>query len=370
MIKVIMYGEDLNDREKIQSALDLHCVHVVGYATVPDDEQLLDPQVDYIVISQRPLGTIFEQLVAFGVDRMKIVSAWNIYKSFSAISQIRTSGCIDTIITGLSYAVGIREQLLPNAALNLAFSSQDLLLDYCIARYVIHQRADKLPKFAIIGIASYSFNYEFMMTRASQDSSAIKSRMINWPGLVGRFSQLLGYNDTVAQADLNEHALEEVGHYIKQTELFQSPLGPANYEQMVNLSAAQRGGIVKRVIPAEGPKRVAEKVSMKYYAGSTDRNSKILHSYLELLTTHKIKPILVVHPQHPEYVRHFSPSLRAQFHEIIGELREQFEFQLIDCFDSELVGIHDFRDQDHLDTDAEDRFVEYLNQTIDWQVWK
>jgi hypothetical protein len=330
-------------------------------------EELNSLQFDYLFIGCYPFISVYKRLIDLGIETNKIINAVSYYNSYIHFNALHLKSPVDLFVTGLSYAYGIPVQLLNDNAVNLAYPGQDLLLDYSIAQYLIHNHRGQIPRYAVIGLAYYSFNYEFIQTQPRDDEYIRLSRMSLWPGLVGRYYHMAQYANSNYLEHLHAHKVSEIGKYLEHTKLFISPLDkPFHDVNMVVFNKDQISRVQKKELDLESRWRVAEKISNKDYPQSIENNIAILRSYLQLLTDHNIKPILVVHPQHPEFVSKFSSRMKEQFRSIMDSLRKQYNFQLIDSFESNLMGDMDFKDPDHLDAEAQVRFTQYLRSTINW----
>ncbi|WP_372629535.1 hypothetical protein [Cohnella sp.] len=319
---------------------------------------------DYVLILVDPVKQLYNNLLEQGFKESQIVNVVCTYGAIHGINYLLSSSPIELFITGLSYARGIHEDLLPVEALNLSYAGQDLLLDYCIARHVIETRKANLPKYAIIGLSYYSFNYEFIKTQPSTNNEINSTRWITWPGLVCRYRYLLKYNDVTPIHDLSSHQAPDVSIYLEHTKLYKSPL-----ESLYVVPLPKRIKVINsemKPFPNERRVEAAIRVSRKYYPDSITVNVRVLDSYLSLLIDNNIKPIIVVHPQHSEYIKHFSPHMVEQFRATMRSLKTKYEFQLFDCFDSGLINDCDYKDADHLNMKAQIEFTEYLSQVIEW----
>jgi len=376
MKQVIIYGIRFYTHV-IDRMLDPKQFKVMGYSDsntqffLGDDrtyftiDQLSSLEYDYVLIGRYPFTDAYKCLVANGVAPEKIINAISFYNSYMPFNTLNLKKSVDIFATGLSYMYDLPIQLLSDNAVNLAYPGQDLLLDYSIAQYMIQAHSGHLPRYAIIGLAYYSFNYEFLHTEPRDEVHVKLARMSLWPGLVGRYVLLSRYAQEIQVNTLKQHKVPDIGEYIEHSEMFISPLEkPIHDEDMLKYKKIQP--VQKKKLEAEQFHRVAEKVSNKSYPQSVKYNHIILKKYLQLLTDNQIKPIIVIQPQHPEYAHRFLTRMKDQFHSIIDDLSQSYTFQLIDCFESEIANDMDFKDPDHLDEESQNKFALYLRSAINW----
>lgn len=321
---------------------------------------------DYAVLVSESVDHTHNQLLASGVPAEKILIGLNYYKSFYFINRILSDESYELFITGMSYAYGLLESELKKNALNLAFPGQDLLMDYWIARFMLESRMERKPKFALIGLAYNSFDYEFMQTRPVEDPRTTKRRVLNWPGLVARYLFASRRFAPALEKSLADHRVQQIASFTQECAFLVSPFERLLWGHDRNMDLLKNPPVGTRSIPSPKIIETSLKVSNKHYPDSVEANTSVLRSYLELLTKHGVKPVIVVHPQHPDYVEHFSENMIARFQEKVLLLREDFHFQFIDCFDSGFAQADDFKDVDHLTREASARFTRYLNDVVEW----
>ncbi|WP_372629533.1 hypothetical protein [Cohnella sp.] len=375
MKKVIIFGLG-SGYNKIIQILDYTKVEVIGHTdndlkkieesklcNVIKPEEICRHSFDYIVVASLFFSEIFTKLVGEGISSDKIVNGVSIYDSYLPVQRLLSREKIDLFVTGMSYAAGIEEELLRVNAVNLAFAGQDLLLDYCLAKQVIHSRIDRLPKFSIIGLAYYQLNYEFIKTRKTNDANVRETRLKAFPGLVSRYYHLSSNYDPQYFNAFYQHQAEEARFCVYHSEIFVSI---KDKYTAAKTTIQVKNEKPKMVVNADQRKDLAKKLSSKYYHESVLRNQNILAQYLELLVINDIKPIIVIHPQHPDFVRNFSPLMVNRFINLLDTLRQSYNFQLIDCFESNIVGDDDFKDLHHLSLEGNRKFTQYLNNNINW----
>ncbi|SFB47824.1 hypothetical protein SAMN05216312_109202 [Cohnella sp. OV330] len=327
-------------------------------------EELLSWEFDYIIVTNESASQAFDQMVSLGISQERIINGVSYYKSFYFLNQILSDRPIGLFITGLSYAFGLREHLIQANALNLAFAGQDLQLDYLLARALIEKRQGKLPKYAIVGLSYNSFDYDFWMTGEVDDQNIVKRRLLSWPGLVGRFYYSNKHTNTIDERFIR-HPVKLVSQLLKQSDLFISPLLNPIWGFDANMEL-YRATDSKKKIQSDQVTKMAIKVSNKHYPNSVQHNVEVLKAYLTLLADNGIKPILVVHPQRPVFVDHYSLDAINRFRNIVSKMQTEFKFQIIDCFASNMMNEEDFHDIDHLNKDAEERFSNYILSAIEW----
>lgn len=91
-----------------------------------------------------------------------------------------------------------------------------------------------------------------------------------------------------------------------------------------------------------------------------------MNDYLKMLIDSNIKPIVVVFPASKYYAKYFSQRIENEFHSIIKDLQDKYEFQYIDYFRSDEFEDEDFLDVSHLNHKGATKFTQILNDTIKW----
>ncbi|WP_244834818.1 DUF1574 domain-containing protein [Clostridium sp. BJN0001] len=318
-------------------------------------ENIKNMEYDYVIIASQYNDIIYNQLINLGVDIKKIfqhniffMSIWNdICYRMKTIENMNKDE-LNLIITGISYAQkGIKTDKLRKKSFSLACFSQDLFYDYTQVKWIINNLSDNIQnlKYVIIGLSYYSFEYD--MSLSSQ-----------------KYRTLLYYD-----------AIKE-SHHLKNTDYL---LEGMNITKKIakNIFSYDKDGRLDKIdfmftkkriylLSDEKGKEQAERDCNKNYPETVKENTKIFKDYLTLLKDNNIKPIVVVFPVSKYYSKYFSRRVKNEFENILNEVRKDYDFQLIDYFDSDEFTDDDFYDVSHLNNDGALKFTEILNNIIKW----
>ena len=145
------------------------------YSYVYLKECLENKYYDYVIVAMsifdELMNIVLKDLENLGIAADKILQLGNVYseefRSFGYVfNQIKNSVTnYKIIITGISYAASgtdISSYEMPT--LSCAMPSQDIYYDYLCAKKIFGMENSKF-KYAVIGMAPYSFHYDFTRTR-------------------------------------------------------------------------------------------------------------------------------------------------------------------------------------------------------------
>ncbi|MDU6876809.1 chemotaxis protein [Clostridium tepidum] len=310
---------------------------------------------DYIIIASQYNESIYNQLLHMDLDSKKVLQ---FYKFYSLLynplkgymdAYYKKVEELSTIITGISYArVGIDKNALINKGYNFALGSQDLFYDYKIVEYILNSYKKNKIKYAIIGLAYYSFQYDMSL-------SSMKNRVILYYRVLGEKHNYkeLSIKDFNNQYNISKNICDKVfkknerGNYLFKWN--SSDLSNYSTQERINLG-----------------KKQAERDCNKNYPKTVEENKEIFKNYLKLLRDNNIKPIVVVFPASKYYTKYFSKRIEGEFHSIINEFKKEYDFQYIDYFRSGLFEDDDFTDVSHLNSRGAKKFTQILNEEIQW----
>ena len=120
----------------------------------------------------------------------------------------------------------------------------------------------------------------------------------------------------------------------------------------------------KIVISEEAGKRQAQIDGNKNYPKTVQENINILKEYLNLLKNENIKPIIIICPVTKYYSDYFPQRLKNEFLSIINKLQNEYEFEIIDCFESSDYNESDFYDVSRLNEKGAFKFAKYLEDVM------
>ena len=388
--KVIIYG----DNNPILH-FKLNYIKVIGYLDSTKfsensysfilEKDLYKYEYDYIIILDSNSKLIIEKLIQNGINSEKIVdffhcinqyvkTYYNLYNNnvsysclYSRIGKIKESKDFEVIVSGCSYSLyGIIEDQVRYKCIKFTLPSQDLYYDYSIIKEVL--KVKKRIKYCIIGIAYYSFDFDL---KFSSDSPRILT--VYYPIFKDSHHLKLPENylanqgkeniNNLVNTDIDKFFSKEVYNYAIKN-LLKLNLTPDFAE-----SYWYDEGFYKTLNEEERKLGARKRVDShnKFNHPDTYREYKdILEEYLKLLNHYNIKPIMVVFPTTKYYYENFDLNIKDRFYYTINELKNNYDFQLIDMFKSEKFDLTDFMDWDHLNKKGATKMTQYLNDLIEW----
>lgn len=365
MYRILIFGTG-NTSHKVLKILDLSKVKVLGF--IDNDiskagmkyyglEVILPDEInkysyDFILITSMYYVDIYKQLIDLNINKEKIINGLFVLEpSYFKINRKELQGSMcEFIITGLSYAKGIKETLLRKNGVNFAMNSQDLFFDYCIVKYILDNK-EQFPnlKYCLIGLSYYSFQYDMLKTSAK--------------GLLYRYEFL---NETINKVSYTKATNISI---IKKQYGFDTLYFHENFFEDIFISDMRNQAETLKDISIdikEASKSVAILNSNKEYPQTVLENELILKDYLTLLAKNDIKPIIIINPQNQIYRRYFSSRLKLEFEQIISRLKEEFDFQYLDYYDSKYFKYKDFIDGHHLNFEGNKKLTLMLDNQINW----
>lgn len=357
MIKVIIFGtgnlskileKSLNENVEIVSYLDNNkdkWEEIYNGKKVINPMKLKKYDFDYILIGSQFNQEIYEQLLSLGIDK-KVIFQFSKYIDYTndyvyeGIERALKNQDIETIVTGISYSKwGFNESTYNKKSINIAYGGQDLYYDYNLVKYLIHKGDFKYLKEVIIGLCYYSFQYDMSL-------SSMKSKVALYYKNIKLLHHVKSSDLLLEGIPITLDISKSIFDYKKDSKSI------VDWDYMDYSKNYEIG------------KKQAEIDSKKNYPETVKENIQILEEYLELLINNNIKPIIVVFPASKYYTKFFSERIESEFHNIINNLAEQYNFRYIDYFKSDLFEENDFRDVSHLTKKGAEKFTEILNELI------
>lgn len=367
MYKLIVFGTG-KTRKVLESAFNDN-VQIVAYLDndkekwnkTLNEKPILCPNkikelsYDYVIIASQFNDSIYNQLIGLGVENDKIFQ-YNLYYMFSW-NDIRCKLDIilknepentELLVSGISYAEkGINLENLCKKSGSVACFNQDLFYDYHLIKYLIENHNKELInlKYVIIGISYFSFEYDMSL-------SSLKYRSLLYYDAIG------------------------IKHHLKDIDLLRENK-EATYSILVKIFKFNKDNAIDKdksiitanniyVLDDEKGRKQAQRDCNKNYPETVKENEQIFVDYIKLLKENNIKPIVVVFPVSKYYSKYFSKRIKDEFYTIINKVREENDFQFIDCFESDKFDDDDFYDVSHLNSNGATKFTRILNDTIKW----
>ncbi|MDD7794389.1 nucleoside-diphosphate sugar epimerase/dehydratase [Clostridium sp. 'White wine YQ'] len=306
---------------------------------------------EYLIITDYFNCNLENKIIVNINDYIKYHYDYEVFRAYS--SYFNCTKPLDGFITGISYAeVGIDTAQLSYDAINVAVSSQDLFYDYQWAKMILNNQdigAD--VRFAIIGMSYYSFEYDL-------SKSSLKDRVYKYYPFF-RESR----NHTVPQ--------EIIDNYVKfeqaSSEIFKKDYNSTFYNLLKAINESSWNNNVSNVMnkeKIEKDKTVIERDCNKDYPETVVENTKILREYILLLKSKKIKPIIVICPTSKVYYTNFSERIKEEYKSIMNKMKDEFDVEILDYFDSTDFLDEDFYHISHLNKNGAIKFTKLLNDRL------
>lgn len=242
---------------------------------------------------------------------------------------------LDFFSTGISYIQdGLDMEAFSNLkGVNLAQSGQDIFYSYKMAEGMLSQNRGTY-KFALIGLAPYSFDYDSSLAFSSsfyplyyypifrdfKDSYMGKDLMKNL--LNDQMYDHLMQNSDAMKADLNRM-------FIKNSYM------NASFSRDMALSVENE----------------AESLNNKNYPETVSENINLLHRYVRLLKEYNITPVFCILPFSKLLRKFYEKEKISCFRNIIKKFKEQYAIEVIDFWDADIENKY-FYNLSHLNKDG------------------
>jgi hypothetical protein len=264
------------------------------------------------------------------------------------------------LITGLSYIQkGVNEKYLEGNFFNFANPSQDIFYDFEIFKYAYSYKEIKDNiKYAIIGLSYYSFQYDLSKSRS-------KHRINYYYPIVKKFHNYEFINHVSEYHRAADKLTEHLFHSDHLLKVFESQKGQFEKQieetnnLMYNCQKENDEEILKDI-------QFIRRDFNKDYPETVKENKKILTKYLEFIKQHSIKPIIVICPTTKLYQSFAPKRFKEEFYEIIDELKNNYDFQILDYFNSNEFEDNDFYDPSHINNKGAKKLSLLLNKDINW----
>lgn len=335
------------DNDKRKQNTRLNGISIIGA------EDINGLNYDYVVIASQYNLQIKKQLIELKIDKNKIFDFYSYLANMNFIKDgiewfKGTETAFDAIVTGISYTQNGFSSDRSNArAMKFCFASQDLFYDYHLVKYLLENAKEKMAKvkYVLIGISYYSFQYDMSL-------SSMKSRV------------KLYYDAIKLKHNLKDDSI------LKDDDRIDSEIADKllkrNKNNSIEINWTKKNNVSNLKNKYEIGKVQAEKDCNKNYPGTVKENIQIINDYLKMLIDNNIKPIVVVFPASKYYTKYFSQRIENEFHSIIKDLQDKYEFQYIDYFRIDKFDDEDFVDVSHLSGKGATKFTQMLNEIIKW----
>lgn len=326
--------------------------------------------INNLLVEQHRLLNLKERYINYYKELIYMYRKRYFYsKLVTSIREAKENKNVDMICTGLSYTMkGYYDKFSKYNCVNLGASSQDLYYDYLIAKDVIN--INRNIKHCLIGLVYYSFHWDLSSTknesyRIEDIYYPIFKDKHNFRGIIPEdnnadIKELFSREDLLKDI-FYEHIYEDI-----LREKFQWELNSELMDVFWNNSTYLEGELSNRIEEVkikEGRER-AELHNRINYKATKEENFNILKAYLKLLKDNGIKATIVVFPVTSYYGNAFNKKIKKEFYDNINFLKKEYDFQVIDLFNSKEFGIECFSDYDHLNKKGAIRCTEVINNFI------
>lgn len=333
-------SEDANLKGKWLNNIPIHGIEEIKWINY-----------DYIINSDYSVCDL-EEKESINID--SFINKYYDYEIYRAYDYyINCKKPLEAFITGISYhEVAIDTKQLPNNIINLAVSSQDLFYDYEWAKMVLNnQEISKNIKYAIIGLSYYSFEYDL-------SKSNFKDRVCMYYPIFKKCHSHYSSSEIIK----NYNEFNQVAPKVLKKD-YSDFLFSTFRENSDSLWEKFISGIMDEE-EIKKDSWMVEKDCNKNYPITVQENIKILKEYIQLLKTKGIKPIVVVCPTSEHYYSRFSPRIKSEFIDIINKVKDEFNIEVLDYFESKDFTDNDFYNVSHLNKEGAKKFTKMLREDI------
>lgn len=305
-------------------------------------------EYDYVLLLQGKfygMG-IIRKLQSFGLPTEKLVSFARLYDAGNwqterllrhHAAHLQDFKIFATGTSPTAAAIDIRS--FNFKTINFATSSQDLYYNFQIAKTVIECGENNSIRYALIGLAPYSFHFDLSKTYL------FKCRVLPY---------LIAFNDI--------HNLP-VPFDVYKSLLREKWLKRKPSIAKVNLNALKSQKVMEQKEITDGKTNTWEG---KYYPATRDANIKILDDYLTLCEENNVRPIMFRVINSEKYMANFNPQLLDEFNILVEQAcRKHPSACFIDGWKLEGFTYDDFYDHGHMNVHGAAKFSVYLNDFIE-----
>ena len=335
--------EDIVSRAGIDIPID-------DYVEIPD--VVGEKYFDYILVSDviksaGCKGRIVEEVERSGFPPNKIIdltfcqtvefdSLYNVLKNYLSPNAPDYS----FFVTGVSHAYAgtdISSYTLPGV--NLALTSQDLFLDYELAKIFLNAKQKKL-RYAIIGVAPFSLHYDL-------SKSVNRQRMLAYYPILKK----------IHNYDLSEKLLSQLlaSSYFQLYDGFPSEL---KYNNRLLCNSMDKDICLDDYVDIR--RRLVE-WEEKSYPETVEENKQILRKYVENCLNHGVLPLLVVFPVTPWYNKYFSSIKFSELKNYLCDLSSEYDIPFYDFSSDSRFEVEDFFDVEHLNVKGAAKISKIVN---------
>ena len=333
--------------------------------------------IGFAVYTREMKAKLLEIILSCGINKNYVLDIYKAYMAgysknrFQRVMNCKLNQKLDGLILGISHGmVGIVEDKMPGNVCNLCYSSQDIYFNYLTLKKCYEQYYYEIKdlKYVVIDMFDYFyFNFDTILS-----------------GAFDRFVEISGFLCEERTPWNKEQSVQQINEVLSGG-IWQE--GKTAWEQKLFSEffpfARERDcGVYKDITLYD--EKLEDNAILKY------KNNPIIHAVQMKIFHHtiqfqvdnmvklflllkKIQPqiriLLVLLPKY-KVVEDFEKSLnrtwKTFFMNIIGELKKDFSFELLDFKDYEEISAHkeNYRDLTHLGLDGAAKFTEHLSDLL------
>ncbi len=351
------------DCKAVKEILNQDIVHVLGERLEVPVE---DHGYDFVIVCSKLNEDDFSELQKSKIIRYDFMR-WCAYQISpeSAYLELKLRKNIDKgfegVLTGLSYEQrGINYNKLEKNIVCLATPSQDLYLDYknflWVYEEIVNKRKGKI-KYCIIGMDYYRLWYDLSLSPVNN------VRMLCFYKRLKCLHHYHGMDHMVLNYFENKKICDElmVDNYMEID--YQNNFHPELYYEKDDRRQYQPSD--------EQYLRDAEEVNKvfnKPYPQTFAENSEILERYLKFLYLHNIKTLIYIPPFPRIFNRFTSEEMKQKTLSKLTDLKEKYEFNILNLSEEEVFTNEYFSDWSHLNSVGADLATKYINEYMQ-RIW-
>lgn len=347
--------------------LDLNCI-------VERDGEVY---IGFAVYNRKMKVKLLQTILSCGINKNYLLDIYKAYMAgysknrFQRVMNRKLNQKLDGLVLGISHGmVGIVEGKMPGKVCNLCYSSQDIYFNYLTLKKCYEQYYYEIKdlKYVVIDMFDYFyFNFDTILS-----------------GAFDRFVEISGFLCEERTPWNKEQSVQQINEVLSGG-IWQE--GKTAWEQKLFSEffpfARERDcGVYKDITLYD--EKLEDNAILKYKNNPIIHavQMKIFHHTIQFQVDNMVKLFLLlkkIQPQIriflvllPKYkvVEDFEKSLnwtwKTFFMNIIGELKKDFAFELLDFKDYEEISAHkeNYRDLTHLGPDGAARFTEHLSDLL------
>ena len=234
---------------------------------------------------------------------------------------------------------GLKINKFNHKLIDFSAGGQDLYYDYKIAEKILSEKTDF--KYALIGLAPYSFNYD--QSVGYDFNYSLLQYFIAFQDLHNFHMSAEDYKNLFNEDYLSQEITFEDFNKLE--------------ESVENISMPFENNVLVR--------EYVERWNNRNFPGTRAENIKILDNYLTLCEKNNVRPIMFLFPCSSGFKKHFSNERLGEFHKIINDaLQRHASAKFFDGWKIQGFSDENFSDAEHFNLHGAENFSVILNEFI------